>query len=766
MTNRKPTPFIQAFLVSRGQSFARSLALLTTSACLVGNAFGQTSALLEDIGASAPTPGPEDISQLTTGSGNPDGLNYYFDNASPPGQTFTTGSNPNGYLLTSLAVQTAGNSGQLPAAGQAYMLRLYTVSGTNATLLASYISQNDFVFIDYDWLQFTNLSLALPANSQFAYSFGRLSSGAGWENLGNVGGNLYAGGEVALIPPTGGGMTLGSSHNFDATFSAGLMVPNSIIVNSPVFSPRSAVTRGTTVTLTATAAGPGPLGYQWQTDGGAGAALTNVPGATGTSLVVDTTGFNTGLYQYEVVVTNASGSVTSAAVTLSVTYEAAATLVDAGDSIVSGANDISQFTGGGNGDGLNYYDDNGASHGGLWTGQTFTTGTNAQGYYLTSVAIQTGGGGSSATSTLMPYELFIFSVSANQATLLAHFTNASFNFTFGDWLQWSGFSLVLKSNSTYGYAFGRSASGTGWAALANSPNTTDLYPGGQLCFIPGAGGTITYGQTGNSDAVFDIGLLPIGTGPSPLPFANPITFNPGKSVVVGTSVTLSEAATGAAPLHYIWRTDGGAGILTNIPGSDRTNLVVDTTGWAPGAYQYAVVVTNAFGVSTSAVATLSVLYANTTATLTDIGATIPTPGSGDISQLNPGSGNPDGLNYYFDNASPPGQTFTTGNSPNGYVLSSLAIKLAGNPGGLPSTGQQYLLRIYNMSSGMAVPYAVFTSQTNFVLNATDWLQWSGFSVPLRRTVATPTLWAELRPALVGLTFPVSRGTCMQVARLC
>ncbi len=41
-------------------------------------------------------------------------------------------------------------------------------------------------------------------------------------------------------------------------------------------------------------------------------------------------------------------------------------------------------------DGLNYYDDNGASHGGLWAGQTFTTGTNAQGYYLTSVAFQTG----------------------------------------------------------------------------------------------------------------------------------------------------------------------------------------------------------------------------------------------------------------------------------------------------------------------------------------------------------------------------------------
>ena len=73
---------------------------------------GQTPATLTDLGGSAPTPGPDDISQLSTvGQANkPDALNYYTDNQSnhssgEPGQTFTTGGAPGGYLLTSLTVK-------------------------------------------------------------------------------------------------------------------------------------------------------------------------------------------------------------------------------------------------------------------------------------------------------------------------------------------------------------------------------------------------------------------------------------------------------------------------------------------------------------------------------------------------------------------------------------------------------------------------------------------------------------------------------------
>ena len=74
---------------------------------LAGTIRAQT---LADLGATAPTPGANDISQLST-NGNttfPDSLNYYTDNqtghgSGEPGQTFTTGTNSAGYTLTSVS---------------------------------------------------------------------------------------------------------------------------------------------------------------------------------------------------------------------------------------------------------------------------------------------------------------------------------------------------------------------------------------------------------------------------------------------------------------------------------------------------------------------------------------------------------------------------------------------------------------------------------------------------------------------------------------
>jgi hypothetical protein len=706
------------------------LAGTAIAACLALAAHAQTTPTLLDIGADPPTPGPDDISQLTTGADTADGLNYYFDNGTPPGQTFTTGSNPNGYTLTSLTISTADNAGSLPAAGQAYILRLFSVSGSNATLIATYTSQADFIFTDNDWLQMTNLGATLAANSQYGYSFARTS--AGWERLGNVSGNPYVGGELALIPSAGGAITLGASHDFDAAFVVGLTPVTVLTVNPPTIAPSVAVVVGTTATISVTAAGPSPYHYQWQTDGGSGGLLTNIPSATGASLVVDTTGYALGPYQYDVIVTNSTSSVTSDVVTLAVTAPpAAAALTDLGTTAAPEPNDIIQYVGGGDRDGLNYYDDNGANHDG-WAGQTFTTGTNSQGYYLTSVSFQTGGGTVSGVNVVQPYHLYLYQVNASSAILMAHYTNGAFSFADGDWLKWSGFNLTLKPNKSYAYAFGRDSTGTGWEALAVSPTNSDLYAGGQMCLIPAAGGPMTFGTTGLSDAVFDVGLLPVGVGPDPHPFGGAISVAPSRTVSAGTQVTLGQAATGAAPLHFQWRTDGGSGTLTNIPGATDTNLVVNTTGWRPATYQFDFIVTNSFGSSSGAVTSVAVIYTNATAVISDVGSTTPPPVATDLAQTTPASGanNPDGMNYYFDNGSPPGQTFTTGSNPNGYTLTSLAIKLADNAGGLPANGQYYMLRIYSVSGSTATSYATYTSQDNFTYTSSDWLRWSGFALPL------------------------------------
>ena len=190
----------------------------------------QTPATLLDLGVTAPTPGPNDVSQLSTsGQANfPDGLNYYTDNqsdhaAGEPGQTFTTGNSGSGYLLNSLAIKTGGGTTSGTGTPQNYLLHVYSVSGSTATLLATYSASN-FTFADGDWLQWSGFSLALSNNTVYAYSFGKASSAvSGWEAMGNATGNLYPGGELGLMPVAGGTITFGSSHGYDAVFDAGLI---------------------------------------------------------------------------------------------------------------------------------------------------------------------------------------------------------------------------------------------------------------------------------------------------------------------------------------------------------------------------------------------------------------------------------------------------------------------------------------------------------------------------------------------------------------
>lgn len=691
---------------------------------------------LADGGGSsiAPTPGPDDQSQLTTpgGAQNPPGFNYYVNNNPPPGQTFTTGSNPGGYVLNSLSVYEAGDSGGLPSGGQAYLLRVYAVSGSSATLYASFISTNNAILYDGYWYQWTNLNnLPLLPNTLYAYSFVEAPGDSGWANLGNVSGDLYSAGQAAEIPAGGGTMTFSSTAGYDASFDVGLTATTTLPVGlgQLAFSPGSNVAGGTQVTVSALVVGGGTLHYQWLTDGGGGGALTNIPGAAGASLSVNTTGLAPGAYNFGLIVTNSVSAATNTAYLGIALPLSNANLQDVGTSIIPVTYDISQLTGGGTGDGLNYYDDNGTP-----PGQTFTTGANSQGYYLTSVTVGTGnqsGSSSGHTSSLKPYTLQVYQVvSGSNAVLIASYTNSSFSFTFGDWLKWSGFTpLFLKPNTTYAYSFHLwPTSEGGWAAMSIAQG--DPYPDGQAGLIPVGGGTIGFGASGSSDAAFDLGLTPVGIAPT-IPFATAITVSPSRSVTIGTQVTLAEAATGAVPLHYQWQTDGGSGgALTNIPLASATNLVQNTLGWNAGVYQYDVIITNSFGSSISVVASLVVSYPAVTAMLADIGAAMPQPAPLDIAQVNLASGpnKPDGLNYYYNDDTPPGETFVTGGNPGGYILNTVAISLAGDAS---LASQTYVLRIYTVSAGYAVLYATYNSQSNFLISAaTDCLQWSGLALPL------------------------------------
>jgi hypothetical protein len=562
---------------------------LLMAATLAGRA--QFAATLNDIGA-APVPGAYDQSQLLCRptAGSPPGLNYYWDNSAPPGTTFTTGPNAGGYILSTLAFQTLGGGGS--PASQPYVLRLYSVSGagnTTATLLGSFTSQSfQAVTSGNDWLQMSGLSLALQPNTIYAYTFGRGGS-SGYVNLGNTNGNPYPGGEACAIPPAGGAITYTTTATYDATFDIGLTLPTALTVNPPVAS-ANPITSGLTATLTAGTvvdnAGNGMYTYQWQTDGGSGGTLTNIPNATSATLTVNTTGLNLGVYQYQVVVTDSTlASVTSSPLALSVTEILSGTLVDAGTTApVPGGYDIAQLVGGSSAyGGLNYYDNNGTP-----AGQTFTTGSNLKGYGMSSLALQMAGGSSGTTgpANYSGYDLFIYVVATSgTAYLLADITNLNFAFTYGHWLQWTFPTINLSANEQYAYTFHRR--GSGYAGLSTDTGGSDLYPGGQIGLIPTGGGTVIYGNNGNSDGTFDIGLVPLGVSlvlNNPTATPNPVyALSP---VVLHDTVQLP--ATGS--FTYKWLTDDGSGATPpnyiTIPGATSTNLTVIPQDLTPGGSPY------------------------------------------------------------------------------------------------------------------------------------------------------------------------------------
>ena len=274
-----------------------------------------------DIGATAPTPGTYDISQLSI-SGNqtaPDGLNYYTDNQTghstgEPGQTFTTGTNPGGYMLTSVTLRTGGIGGNSGiGTAQPYYLHVYSISGSTATLLQTYTSGNT-TFNDGDWLKWSGLSLPLSANNTYAYSFGKASTTSGWEPMAVASDNPKSGGEIALISPTTGAITTGSSHNFDAVFDLGLVLPTTPGISAVTISPAANVRAGIQMAFTASVAGASPLYYQWRFNSGSG--FVNLFGANTNTLSFVAAVTNTGSYQ--LVLTNSYGAVTSAPVALAV----------------------------------------------------------------------------------------------------------------------------------------------------------------------------------------------------------------------------------------------------------------------------------------------------------------------------------------------------------------------------------------------------------------------------------------------------------------
>jgi len=325
--------------------------------------------------------------------------------------------------------------------------------------------------------------------------------------------------------------------------------------NAPVVSPAIAsvaTLAGSPVTMMTSATGTTPIYYQWQTDGGSGGVLTNIPGATNTTLPINTTGWALGTYKYDYTAANNLGTNFSPAASVTIANYVMSDI--GGSAPTPGANDISQLLNTSqNDDSFNYYTDNGANNNG-WNGQTFNTGSNPGGYVLNSLAWKSSGNGNSF-SVFQLYDLYIYSLSGggSTATLVASYQMYGGG-TENDWFQFQGLNTSLAPNTQYAYAFGRDGSATGWEHMGNQGGNP--YSNGQMCQIPSAGGAVVYGDIGASDATFDVGLQSVS-----LPTVSIAPGAGGNLTITWSQGTLLQATNLTGP----WTTNAAASPYTASP---------------------------------------------------------------------------------------------------------------------------------------------------------------------------------------------------------
>ena len=538
-------------------------------------AYPTVGAFLFDNGSNyVSSPAFPSISQLSgygaTGSG--DGLNYYDNNSSHSGQTFTTGTNAQGYLLTSVQLQTDPFSNQGGSgAPQPFYLYIYSINTNSglAQIIQSY-TNGSFQFTKGDWLQWSGLNVKMAPNAVYSYTFANDPNVFSYCGLYASMTNNYQGGQLCLIDPVSGSITYDGTNpatNNSAVFylqfqAIGQQVPNAVA--SPIVPSPASGAPGTQFTLTETASGASPLSYFWLTDGGSGGTLTNISGNNISNLVLNTTGWNPGVYSYRVIVSNLVNTATSPVVSVPVLVTTSITttgiLTDIGVSAPTpGTYDIAQTNGivGGYADtppGLNYYVNNGQP-----PGETFTTSSNPNGYVLNSAAVQLGTDDaySSWPAGGQAYQLSIYNVYNNQSgqyAQLAETITSQTNFVItlgvseGHWLQMTGLAVNLKPNTVYAYGFGNVPGGAGYINLVGDSNTPAFYTSGQVAVLPTTAGQVNYSSASGWNGTFDLGLS-LATAP----------------------VTLSISKVGGGQLQVQWT----GGLLEQAPvlnGSWTTNI--------------------------------------------------------------------------------------------------------------------------------------------------------------------------------------------------
>ncbi len=328
------------------------------------------------------------------------------------------------------------------------------------------------------------------------------------------------------------------------------------------------VLSGSNVSFSVTATAAAPMTYQWQFNG------TPIPGATTSSFALSSVQA-TNVGSYQVVITNPTGTKTSADAILTVTAPPTITLQPTDQAVLAGA--TVDFSVAANGAApLEYqWQLNGTNLAGA-VNQTLSL-TNVQPAQAGGYSVLVNNSAGSVTSAVA-----LLTVAGPPLLLNARIaTNGAFAFTL------SGVAGLV-------YALEFTTNFQAWTFLTWLTNTT-----GQVDFIDTTSASVGL-RFYRARPAYWTALTPPGLTKQPT----------NQTVPVGGTANFSATATGTAPLKYQWQFNG-----TSLNGASAETLVLTNVQTAH-AGGYRVLVNNSAGSVTSAVAVLEVVPALTPPSIT------------------------------------------------------------------------------------------------------------------------------------------------------
>jgi hypothetical protein len=384
-----------------------------------------------------------------------------------------------------------------------------------------------------------------------------------------------SGGQFDVVVSNGGGSVTSTAAVLTvnpAPVAPGITVqPASLTVTAP-----------DAAAFSVTASGDAPLSYQWRRNG------ANIGGATGAIYGLNPTAVPDSGAQFDVVVSNPTGSVTSAVATL--------TVLGGGG---GGPNSLFDVHFNSDEDGFAYADDlfRGGDAASYASGDYIASG----GFTGGALRVAIGGINSQNITNMSGGWQRSFSLGVPTAVTL------SFRYRLTETAEYEEdeFSQVVASvdGVLYGVAphdyiaqvVGGGPTTTGWQLVQINLGT--LAAGTHVLALGGYNNQKTYPDESVEILIDDV----VVSDATPLVPPSITTQPSGATVVEPAQASFSVVASGSAPLTYQWRRNG-----VNIGGATSAGYVINPTVVADSGAQFDVVVTNGAGSATSAAATLTV----------------------------------------------------------------------------------------------------------------------------------------------------------------